>query len=66
MVTVNEPETVLVASSAVPETAEAGDPHAAAKLLPLVYSELRKLATARQAEERADHNLLPTALVHED
>jgi len=44
---------------------ERGDPRAAAELLPLVYDELRKLATARMAEERADHTLQPTALVHE-
>jgi RNA polymerase sigma factor (TIGR02999 family) len=44
---------------------EAGDPKAAAQLLPLVYDELRKLAAARMAEERADHTLQPTALVHE-
>ena len=44
---------------------EQGDPHAAAQLLPLVYDELRKLAAARMAEERADHTLQPTALVHE-
>jgi RNA polymerase sigma factor (TIGR02999 family) len=42
-----------------------GDPHAAGQLLPLVYDELRKLAAARMAVERADHTLQPTALVHE-
>jgi DNA-binding GntR family transcriptional regulator len=31
---------------------EAGDPDAAAELLPLDYDELRKLATAHLAEER--------------
>jgi RNA polymerase sigma factor (TIGR02999 family) len=44
---------------------EQGDPHAAEQLLPLVYDELRQLAAARMAEERADHTLQPTALVHE-
>jgi len=44
---------------------EAGDPSAAEKLLPLVYDELRKLASARMAEERSDHTLQSTALVHE-
>jgi RNA polymerase sigma factor (TIGR02999 family) len=44
---------------------EAGDPTAAAELLPLVYDELRKLAAARMATEAADHSLQPTALVHE-
>jgi RNA polymerase sigma factor (TIGR02999 family) len=44
---------------------EAGDPRAAAELLPLVYAELRKLAAARMVEEKAGHTLQPTALVHE-
>src|SRR5262245_55986794 len=47
------------------DAATAGDPKAAAELLPLVYGELRKLAAARMAEERSDHTLQPTALVHE-
>ena len=45
--------------------AAAGDPKAAAELLPLVYDELRKHAAARMAEERSDHTLRSTALVHE-
>ncbi len=44
---------------------EAGDPKAAADLLPLVYDELRKLAAVRMASEPSDHTLQPTALVHE-
>jgi RNA polymerase sigma factor (TIGR02999 family) len=44
---------------------QAGDPKAAAELLPLVYDELRKLAAARLAEERPGQTLQPTALVHE-
>lgn len=44
---------------------EAGDPRAAADLLPIVYDELRKLAAARLAGEKAGHTLQPTALVHE-
>jgi RNA polymerase sigma factor (TIGR02999 family) len=44
---------------------EAGDPRAAADLLPLVYDELRKLAAARLAHELPGHTLQPTALVHE-
>jgi RNA polymerase sigma factor (TIGR02999 family) len=47
------------------EAADRGDPHAAAELLPLVYDELRKLATARLARERPGHTLDATALVHE-
>ena len=42
-----------------------GDPEAAAKLLPLVYEELRKLAAARMANERSDLTLQATALVHD-
>jgi RNA polymerase sigma factor (TIGR02999 family) len=44
---------------------EAGDPHAAAELLPLVYDELRKLAAARLADEKPGQTLQATALVHE-
>lgn len=47
------------------DAAAAGEPHAAAELLPLVYAELRKLATARLAAEAPGHTLQPTALVHE-
>jgi RNA polymerase sigma factor (TIGR02999 family) len=47
------------------DAAAAGEPHAAAELLPLVYAELRRLAAARMAAERADHTLDATALVHE-
>jgi RNA polymerase sigma factor (TIGR02999 family) len=45
--------------------AQAGDPNAASELLPLVYDELRSLAAMRMVNERADHTLQPTALVHE-
>lgn len=44
---------------------EAGDPHAADRLLPLIYAELRVLAALRMAREGCDHTLQPTALVHE-
>ena len=44
---------------------DAGDPKAAADLLPLVYAELRRLAARRLAGESPDHSLAPTALVHE-
>jgi RNA polymerase sigma factor (TIGR02999 family) len=44
---------------------EAGDPKAAADLLPLVYDELRALAAARLAAEKPGQTLQPTALVHE-
>jgi RNA polymerase sigma factor (TIGR02999 family) len=42
-----------------------GDPKAAEELLPLVYEELRRLATQRMAREAAGQTLQPTALVHE-
>jgi len=47
------------------DAAAAGDPKAAADLLPLVYEELKNLAAARMAAEASDHTLQPTALVHE-
>jgi RNA polymerase sigma factor (TIGR02999 family) len=42
-----------------------GDLHAAEELLPLVYEELRRIAHRHMKEERADHTLPATALVHE-
>jgi RNA polymerase sigma factor (TIGR02999 family) len=47
------------------DAATAGDPGAAAELLPLVYEELRRLAAARLADEKPGQTLQPTALVHE-
>jgi RNA polymerase sigma factor (TIGR02999 family) len=44
---------------------ERGEPHAAEELLPLVYEELRKLATRKLAREKPGQTLQPTALVHE-
>ena len=42
-----------------------GDPEALERLMPLVYGELRRLASRSMAGERSDHTLEPTALVHE-
>ena len=42
-----------------------GDVAASADLLPLVYSELRRLAQSRLANESGPQTLQPTALVHE-
>jgi len=42
-----------------------GDQEAAARLVPLVYNELRQIAAARLRHERPDHTLQATALVHE-
>jgi len=44
---------------------EQGDPHAAEKLLPLVYDELRRVAAQKLAQEKPGQTLQPTALVHE-
>ena len=41
------------------------DPHAAKELLPLVYDELRKLASQKLAQEKPGQTLQATALVHE-
>ena len=45
--------------------AQAGDESAAARLLPLVYEELRKLPRTRMARRPPGDTLQPTALVHE-
>jgi RNA polymerase sigma factor (TIGR02999 family) len=47
------------------DAAAAGDPKAAADLLPLVYDELRKLAARELAAEKPGQTLQATALVHE-
>jgi RNA polymerase sigma factor (TIGR02999 family) len=47
------------------EAAQQGDSKAAEELLPLVYDELRRLATHKMANEPPGHTLQPTALVHE-
>jgi RNA polymerase sigma factor (TIGR02999 family) len=44
---------------------DAGDPSAAEKLLPLLYDELRQLATQKLAREKPGQTLQATALVHE-
>jgi RNA polymerase sigma factor (TIGR02999 family) len=42
-----------------------GDADAIEKLFPLVYDELRRQAKRSLRQERSDHTLQPTALVHE-
>lgn len=42
-----------------------GDREAEQQLIPLVYDTLRRLAANCMRQERADHTLQPTALVHE-
>src|SRR5262249_40264404 len=44
---------------------EHGDPKAADELLPLVYTELRRLAAHKMAHVQPGQTLQPTALVHE-
>src|SRR6202161_4929312 len=43
----------------------AGDAQAAENLLPLVYTELHRLAQAYMRRERPDHTLQATALINE-
>jgi len=49
----------------MPPQIGSGDQQASEDLLPLVYEELRRLAAARMANERADHTMSATVLVHE-
>lgn len=42
-----------------------GDQQAQAELIPLIYAELRRLASRCLNRERGEHTLQPTALVHE-
>src|SRR5215213_1510780 len=44
---------------------KSGNPTALDELLPLVYDELRRLANSYLKNERNNHTLQPTALVHE-
>src|SRR5258706_12806320 len=44
---------------------ERGEAQAERELLPLVYSELRRIAAHKMSSEAAGHTLQPTALVHE-
>ncbi len=44
---------------------EAGDARAADELLPLVYEQLRRMVRQHMAQERGDHTLQATALIHE-
>lgn len=54
-----EDATVLMAAAA------GGDKSAADRLLPLVYEQLRRAAQLSMANEREEHTLSATALVHE-
>lgn len=48
-----------------PANGRDGDPDALGRLSPLVYKELHSLAEAYMRQERTDHTLQPTALIHE-
>ncbi|MHC5024900.1 MAG: ECF-type sigma factor [Planctomycetota bacterium] len=52
-------------STSAPANVGCGDPESAGQLMPIVYDELRDLASAYLRRERRDHTLEPTALVHE-
>ena len=47
------------------EAVSRGEQAASEELLPLIYDELRQLATAQMAKETPGQTLQPTALVHE-
>src|SRR5437763_14407894 len=51
--------------SPAPVQAAGSDLEALAEMLPVVYQQLRDLAGHYLREERTDHTLQPTALVHE-
>ena len=51
--------------SRILERVNSGEPRAANELLPLVYDQLRAAARKQMAQERGDHTLQATALVHE-
>jgi len=57
----HQPEEVTVLLKAM----SAGDENAPEKLLPIIYDDLRRLAGAYLQNERAEHTLQATALVHE-
>ncbi|HEY0982293.1 ECF-type sigma factor [Schlesneria sp.] len=51
--------------TAVLDEMRTGDADASARLLPLVYAELRRIAAFRMSHEKCGNTLQPTALVHE-
>src|SRR5262245_12749418 len=59
------PERLMSEVTRILSAIEQGDPQAAAQLLPLVYDELRQLASHKLAQETPGQTLQPTALVHE-
>jgi len=55
----------LARTTCLLNAAARGDAKAVGDLVPLVYDELRRLASVYLGRERRDHTLQPTALVHE-
>ena len=51
--------------SQILQSAADGDPDARAKVIETAYDRLRELAASRMADQRQDHTLTATALVHE-
>jgi RNA polymerase sigma factor (TIGR02999 family) len=62
---VRVPESSPQPVSALLSKWRAGDPEALQALIPLVYQELRRIARHHLQQERPDHTLQSTALVHE-
>lgn len=62
---VNVPEPLSQPVSALLVKWRAGDQEALQALIPLVYQELRRIAQYHLKQERPDHTLQSTALVHE-
>lgn len=60
----SNPENPIDATHLLRAAAE-GNEQASQDLLPIVYRQLRALAAERMRQERPDHTLQPTALVHE-
>jgi RNA polymerase sigma factor (TIGR02999 family) len=60
-----DPRPVMSEVTGILTAIEQGDPSAADQLLPLVYDELRRLATHKLAQEKPGQTLQATALVHE-
>jgi RNA polymerase sigma factor (TIGR02999 family) len=58
-------ETIMSEVTRVLACIDQGDAAAAEQLLPLVYSELRRLAADKMAQEKPGQTLQATALVHE-
>ena len=61
----SDPPSAAQALTQILAQAAEEDPQAAERFLPLVYDELRRLASRKLAGEKPGQTLSPTALVHE-